>query len=164
MIYVIDTLVHLHNREHEIDPRSDVGKRHISIYTSTEGRSGSDLMLGNGIYVSTDKIQLVADEVQRTFPRTAVWQVVTPMSIGHTCLTEKIPKRLVMLVSNMLSENISLFNPDQSFPIQINIFQFSSLATLNKKEFIVGGHGTSAYREDAYITLVTASAYCSSQI
>jgi hypothetical protein len=42
---------------------------------------GSDQMLGNGIYVSTNIIQLVADEVHRTFPRTAVWQVVTPMSI-----------------------------------------------------------------------------------
>jgi hypothetical protein len=41
-------------------------------------------MHGNGIYVSTNINQLVADEVQRTFPRTAVWQVVTPMSIGHT--------------------------------------------------------------------------------
>jgi hypothetical protein len=163
MIYVIDTLVHLHNREHEIDPRSDVGKRHIGIYTLTEGRLGSDQMLGNGIYVSRDITPLVADEVQRTFPRTAVWQIVTPMLIGHTWLTKKILKRSVMLVSNMLSKNISLFHPDQSFPIQINIFQFSSLAMLNK-EFIVGGHGTSAYREDVYITLVTASAYCFSQI
>jgi hypothetical protein len=94
-------------------------------------------MLGNGIYVSTNTYQLVADEVQRTFPRTAVWQVVTPMSIDHTWLTKKILKRSVMLVSNMLSENISLFNPNRSFPIQINIFQSSSLATLNKKEFIV---------------------------
>jgi hypothetical protein len=42
-----------------------------------------------------------------------------------------------MLVSNMLSKNISLFNPDRSFPIQINIFPSSSLATLNKNEFIV---------------------------
>jgi hypothetical protein len=164
MIYVIDTLVHLHNREHEIDPRSDVGKPHISIYTLTEGRSGSDQMLGNGIYVSMDINQLLADEVKWTFPRTAVWQVVTSMLIGHTWMTKKILKWLVILVSNMLSENISLFNPDQSFPIQINIFPFSSLATLNKKEFIVDGHGTSAYREDAYITLVTASAYCFSQI
>jgi hypothetical protein len=137
MIYIIDTLVHLHNREHEIDPRSDVGKRHISIYTLTEGRLGSDQILGNGIYVSMDINQLVADEVQRTFPRTAVWQVVTPVSIGHTWLTKKILNRSVMLVSNMLSENISLFNPDRSFPIQINIFQSSSLAMLNKKEFIL---------------------------
>jgi hypothetical protein len=137
MIYVIDTLVHLHNREHKIDPRSDVGKRHISIYTSAEGRSGSDEMLGNGIYVSKDINQLVTDEVQQNFPRTAVWQVVTPMSIGRTWLTKKILKRLVMLVSNMLSKNISLFNPDRSFPIQINIFQSSSFASLNTKEFIV---------------------------
>jgi hypothetical protein len=84
MIYIIDTLVHLHNREHEIDPRSDVGKRHIGIYTSTEGRSGLDQMLGNSICVSTNINRLVADEVQQTFSCTAVWQVVTPMSIGHT--------------------------------------------------------------------------------
>jgi hypothetical protein len=56
MIYVIDTLVHLHNRKHEADPISDVGKRHSSSYTLTEGRSGSDQMLGNGIYVSTNII------------------------------------------------------------------------------------------------------------
>jgi hypothetical protein len=46
-------------------------------------------------------------------------------------------RRSVMLVSNMLSENISIFNPDRSFPIQINIFQSSSLLALNKNEFIV---------------------------
>jgi hypothetical protein len=104
-------------------------------------------MLGNGIYVSTDINQLVADEVQRTFPRTAVWQVVTPMLIVHNWLTKKILKRLVTLVSNMLSENISLSNPDY-------FFQSGSLATLNKKEFIVvkgdctvGGDGTSTSRE-----------------
>jgi hypothetical protein len=56
MIDVIDTLVHLHNGEQEADPISDVGKQHSSIYTSTEGRSGSDQMLGNGIYVSTNII------------------------------------------------------------------------------------------------------------
>jgi hypothetical protein len=53
-----------------------------------------------------------------------------------------------MLVSNILSEIISLFNPDQYFPIQIKIFRFRTLATLNKNEFIVGGQGTAAYRED----------------
>jgi hypothetical protein len=63
------------------------------------------------------------------------------MLICKTWLTKKILKRSVMLVSNMLSENISFFNPDQCFPIQINILQFRSLATLNKKEFIVGGQG-----------------------
>jgi hypothetical protein len=56
MIYVIDTLVHLHNGEHEADPISDVGKGHSSSYTSTEGRWGSYQMLGNGIYVSTNII------------------------------------------------------------------------------------------------------------
>jgi hypothetical protein len=56
MIYIIDTLVNLHNGEHEADPISDVGKRHSSSYTSTEGMSGSDQMLGNGIYVSTNII------------------------------------------------------------------------------------------------------------
>jgi hypothetical protein len=38
IIYIIDTLVHLHNREHGVDPRSDAMKRNIGIYTSTEGR------------------------------------------------------------------------------------------------------------------------------
>jgi hypothetical protein len=39
-----------------------------------------------------------------------------------------------MHVSNILSENISLFNPDQYFLIQINM-------TLNKKEFTVPHSG-----------------------
>jgi hypothetical protein len=69
------------------------------------------------------------------------------MSICKIWQIKKILKRSVMLVSNMLSANISLFNPDQYFPIQINILRFRSLATLNKKEFIVVGQGTAAYRE-----------------
>jgi hypothetical protein len=51
MIYIIDRLVHLHNGEHEAAPISDVGKRHSSSYTSTEGRLVSYQMLGNGIHV-----------------------------------------------------------------------------------------------------------------
>jgi hypothetical protein len=56
MIYIIDTLVHLHNGKHEADVISDIGKQHSSSYTLTEGRLGSDQMLGNGIYVSTNII------------------------------------------------------------------------------------------------------------
>jgi hypothetical protein len=82
MKYVIDTLVHLHNLEHGVDPRSNAGKRNIGIYTSTEGRS--DQMLGYGIYVSTNTSNgchrqastLELQELQRIPPCTSVW--------GHT--------------------------------------------------------------------------------
>jgi hypothetical protein len=53
-----------------------------------------------------------------------------------------------MLVSNIVIEIISPFNPDQYFPNQINIYRFRSLATLNKKEFLVGGQGTAVFRKD----------------
>jgi hypothetical protein len=81
------------------------------------------------------------------------------MSSCKTWLTKKILKRSVLLVSNILSEIISPFNPDQYFPIQINIFWFRSLATLNKNEFIVGAGYCCLQERSSCITLGTASAY-----
>jgi hypothetical protein len=78
MIYIIDTLVHLHNGEHEADPISDVGKRHSSSYNLTEGRLGSDQMLGNGIYVSTNINDLLMS-FNGLFHVRQRWRDVIPM-------------------------------------------------------------------------------------